>query len=128
MGEVIKNPIHSKDAPTELQIEKKTLQLSWYQKCRVIWSIESCVVSLLMLFVGVLNLFIFNAYEMGFNRKGLWVFFMLGILPEIIVGSFVMRTFIAICFGDKRRNKEKENMSKGESGHRRLARITAWRR
>ena len=110
LGKASKNPIQSSDSPARFQIEGETSQLSRCQKCRIIWGCESLLISLIMLIVGGVNLFMFHSYRHGFKRDGLWVLFTLGVLPELIVASFAVRTFIAICpRGSKVEESEKEN-------------------
>eukprot|EP00505_MAST-04D_sp_SCG-Rhode-Island_P006314 Stramenopile-MAST_4_protein_6314 len=74
----------------------ETRVLTRCRKCRIVCGREQTGVLVVAAGVGGSNFYIFYAYDGGFNREGLWVFFALGVLSSLLVLSFLIRTWVAI--------------------------------
>ena len=104
------NPLHA-NTQSNLELEGYTdgpPELTRCQKCRVLCGCESLLVSLVVLFIGGSNFFIFFTYAGGFNREGLWVFFALGTLACLLVVWFIVRTCLALRVKRNRKKTEEK--------------------
>ena len=97
----VQNPLQA-----NLEIDSAERTLSKCQKCRILCGYESVLVTLLVLAIGGTQIFVFRSYSGGFNREGLWVFFLLGCLSFLLAAVILVRTCIAV-FVPKKKEEDK---------------------
>ena len=94
-----------------LSENNKPRELTRCQTYCLLWGHENTGVTVLLIGMSAAAFFIFSAYRSGFSRDGIWIFFALGIVPCLLIVSFVVRVCIAI-----RRVKSKgENKARDEN-------------